>query len=149
MEQLTIYTVKAKNTQTVWVFKYHLNGSLNEFKVLEGLPSPVQFDWLFKKGNFPYYEDQIKDWIKKLKANFEILKLDPVFSFEMVWNLYNNKVKRHEAEKQFNKLKQADIVKLFLSIPGYDKYLQKKGIAKAHLSTYINQRYFEDDWSKA
>jgi hypothetical protein len=149
MEQLTTYTVKAKNTQTVWVFKYHLNGSLNEFKVLEGLPTEKQFDWLFKKGNFPYYEEQIKDWIKKLKANFEILKVDPVFSFEMVWNLYNNKVKRVEAEKQFNKLKQADVIKLFLSIPGYDKYLQKKGVSKAHLSTFINQRYFEDDWSKA
>lgn len=148
-DQITIYTVKSKNSDTVWVFKYFLNGTLNEFKVLEGIPSEKQFNWLFKLGNFPYYEIQMNNWQAKLKANFEIVKGEPILTFEALWDLYQNKVKRVESEKQFNKLKEADIIKCFLSIPGYNKYLQKKGIAKAHLSTFINQRYFEDDWSKA
>ncbi len=148
-DQLITYTVKSKNSATVWRFKYHLNGTLNEFKVLEGIPSEVQFNWLFKKGNFPYYETQIKEWETKLKANFEIVKGEPVLTFEALWDKYNLKVKRIESEKAFKKLKEADVIKCFLAVPGYDKYLQRKGTGKAHLSTFINQRYFEDDWSKA
>lgn len=148
-ENFTTYTVKSKNSTTVWRFKYHLNGSLNEFKILEGIPTEKQFDWLFKKGQFPYYESQIKDWEKKLKDNFEILKGEPELTFEALWNLYNLKVKRIESEKAFKKLKEAEVIKCFLAVPGYDKYLQKRQTGKAHLSTFINQRYFEDDWSKA
>lgn len=148
-ENFTTYTVKSKNSTTVWRFKYHLNGALNEFKVLEGIPTEKQFDWLFKQGKFPYYETQIKDWEKKLKDNFEILKGEPELTFEALWNLYNLKVKRIESEKAFKKLKEAEVIKCFLAVPGYDKYLQKRQTGKAHLSTFINKRYFEDDWTKA
>lgn len=147
MEQLKIYTVKSKNSSTVWEFKYHLNGVLNEFKVLDGELSEKQLEWLFKQGQFPYWEFQINIWEQKLKANFEIIKGEPDLTFEALWSKYNFKVKRIEAEKAFSKLKKPDIIKVFIAVPGYDKYLQKKQTAKAHLSTFINQRYFEDDWS--
>lgn len=148
MEQTTNYTVKSKNSDNVWTFKYDLNGLLLEFKRLEGILSENQVQWFFFKGNFPYKEVQIKEWIGKLKVNFEITIGTPDLSFEALWNLYDNKVKRVECEKQFNKLKEADVIKLFLSVPKYKDYLQRKRIAQAHLSTFINQRYFEDDWSK-
>ena len=149
MEQLTTYTIKAKQTTNVWLFKYHLNGALYQFKVLEGTLSQTQIDWLFKKANFPHQESQIRDWQLKLKQNFEIVVGEPDFSFDALWNAYNYKVKRHEAEKRFNQLKQADIVKCFMAIKGYLKHISNTKTAQAHLSTYINQRYFEDDWSKA
>ncbi len=86
---------------------------------------------------------------KAYKDKFEIEVSPAKLDFETLWNLYDNKVKKFESEKSFKKLKEADIIKCFLSVPGYNKYLQRKGVAKAHLSTFINQRYFEDDWSKA
>jgi hypothetical protein len=148
MEQLTTYTVKSKNSDNVWIFKYTLNGILQEFKILEGLLSENQIIWFFFKGKFPYKEAEIKEWIGKLKANFEITIGTPDLSFETLWNLYNYKVKRHEAEKCFNKLKEADVIKLFLQVPKYNKYMTKKTHDKAHLSTFINKRMFEDDYSK-
>ena len=146
--QLTTYTVKAKNTDNVWVFKYDLNGLLTEFKRLEGILSDNQIQWFFFKGKFPYTELQIKDWMKSLKVNFEITVGEPDLSFEALWQLYNYKVKRVEAEKNFNKLKESDVVKLFVEIPKYNRYMTKKNHDKAHLSTFINKRMFEDDYSK-
>lgn len=148
MEQTTNYTVKSKNSDNVWTFKYDLNGLLLEFKRLEGILSDNQVQWFFFKGNFPYKEVQIKEWIGKLKVNFEITIGTPDLSFEALWNLYNYKIKRHESEKCFNKLKEADIIKLFLEVPKYNKYMTKKTHDKAHLSTFINKRMFEDDFSK-
>lgn len=147
MNLTTTYTVKMQNG-SVWVFKYNLNGILVYFDVLEGELSQNQQDFLYPQGNFPWKELQIKEWSKRFKtAIIEVGERD--VSFEALWNLYKEKVKRVQAEKAFNKLKEQDVILCFLSIPGYNKYLQKKGISKAHLSTFINQRYFEDDWSKA
>jgi hypothetical protein len=131
------------------VFKYHLNGTLAMFEVLDGILTQKQIDWLFKKGNFAYHEDKVKEWIKLLKANFEITVGDPVLDFESLWNLYDLKVKKHEAVKSFTKLKEADIIKCFFAVPQYKKYIARKNIAQAHLSTFINQRYFEDEWQNA
>ena len=106
MEQLVTYTIKSKNSNNIWEFKYHLNGVLYSFKALDGVLSTKQIDWLFVKANFPYKEDQIKHWQKKLKANFEITVGEPDLSFEALWKLYDHKIKRVESEKAFNKLKQ-------------------------------------------
>lgn len=147
MNLTTTYTVKMQNG-SVWVFKYNLNGILVYFDVLEGELSQNQQDFLYPQGNFPWKELQIKEWSKRFKtAIVEVGERD--ISFEALWNLYNHKVKKFECEKAFKKLKEQEVILCFLSIPGYNKYLQKKGTAKAHLSSYINQRYFEDDWSKA
>lgn len=148
MEQVTTYTLRAKTRNSVWVFKYDLNGIITEVKFLNMGLTQKSLDWLFKDGNFPYKESIIKEWKLDIKL-FEIVKESPDFSFETLWNLYDNKFKKHEAQKNFNKLKEADIIKCFMSIKGYNTYLAKKGTAKALLSTFINQRYFEDEWQKA
>lgn len=151
MEQLTTYRAKGKEIGLVFLFKYDLNGNLKLFEISEGELNNEQMKWLFSP-NFPANENIIKTiWMKDKKYNkvFEIEKSSANLSFEALWNLYDNKVKRVECEKQFNKLKEADVIKLFLSVPKYKDYLQRKRIAQAHLSTFINQRYFEDDWSKA
>ncbi|PDS22400.1 hypothetical protein [Flavobacterium branchiophilum] len=151
MEQLTTYRAKGKTIGLLFLFKYNLNGHLKLFEISEGELNNEQMNWLFS-SNFPANENIIKTiWSKDKKYTkvFDIEKSPADLSFEALWNLYDNKVKKYEAEKSFKKLKEADIIKSFLAVPGYNKYLQRKGIAKAHLSTFINQRYFEDDWSKA
>lgn len=141
------YTVKIENGD-IWQFKYNLNQYLIAFNVLEGEISQAHSDWLFKKGKFPYLEEQIKEWQKKLKQ-LTIEVLEPNFSFEALWNLYDNKVSKFDAKKSFNKLSQADRIKCFMAVPGYKKYVFKKNIGTAHLSTFINRQYYNDDWAKA
>jgi hypothetical protein len=157
MEQLVTYIIKSKLNGYIWRFKYHLNGSFKSFEILEGNLNAAQVLWLFGGKNakeefqlskFPVIEDTIKVWQSLLKDNFEISIEQPDLSFEALWNLYGYKAKRIEAEKSFKKLKEPDIIKVFLSIPGYNKYMTKKSHDKAHLSSFINKRYFEDDWSK-
>jgi hypothetical protein len=145
MELRKTYTVKMGNGD-IWQFKYNLKGVLIFFNVMEGDLSEKQEQFLYLDGKFPWKEAQIKKWTKLYKKTIVEVG-DRDISFNALWNLYDNKVKKFEAEKSFKKLKEADIIKSFISIPGYNKYLQRKGFAKAHLSTFINQRYFEDDWS--
>jgi len=151
MEQLTTYTVKSKEKGLIFLFKYDLNGHLKAFEILEGELSTSQIKFLFSP-NFPATEILMKTVWQKDKLyteRFEIIKAAPVLDFENLWQIYNNKVKKFEAEKSYNKLKEPDKIRCFLAIKGYDKYLAKAGVAKAHLSTFINQRYFEDEWQKA
>lgn len=152
MEQFTTYRAKGKEIGLVFLFKYDLKGNLKLFEIAEGELNAQQMKWLFASANFPADESIMRSiWMKDKKylKVFEIEKSVANLSFEALWNLYDNKVKKFESEKSFKKLKEADIIKCFLAVPGYNKYLQRKGVAKAHLSTFINQRYFEDDWSKA
>lgn len=146
METLTTYTVKSKNSAAVWVFKYHLNGTLNEFKVLEGVPTETQFNWLFRMGNFPYFEAQIKEWQTKLKANFEMTVGEPDLSFENFWNIWGLKVKRDGSEKAWNKLSDADKIKCFLNYKKYQDHLIRTGQAKAHLVTWLNGKRYNDEY---
>lgn len=151
MEQLTTYRAKGKDIGLIFLFKYDLNGNLRVFEISEGELNTKQIGWLFSL-NFPATESIMKTvWIKdkSYKEKFEIEVSPANLDFNSLWNLYDNKVKRVESEKQFNKLKEADLIKIFISVPRYKDYLQRKRIAQAHLSTFINQRYFEDDWSKA
>jgi hypothetical protein len=145
MDQVTTYTIKSRNSPNVWQFKYHLNGVLAEFKILEGTLTDVQVQWLRNQGHFPFYETDVKEWQTKLRKNFEITIGEPDLTFTALWELYGYKVKRFEAEKCFKKLKPADLIKAFLHIPKYKKRIAHQRIAQANLSTYINQRYFDDD----
>lgn len=150
MSQLSTYRAKGKTIGLVFLFKYDLNGNLRLFEIVEGELTNEQMIWLYS-GNFPATETIMKTiWqkAKKYTAVFEIEKAAADLSFEALWNLYDNKVKRMESEKQFNKAKEADIVKMFLSVPDYKDYVTRKKINQAHLSTFINQRYFEDDFKK-
>lgn len=152
MEQFTTYRAKGKEIGLVFLFKYDLKGNLKLFEIAEGELNAQQMKWLFASANFPADESIMRSiWMKDKKylKVFEIEKSVANLSFDALWNLYDNKVKKFESEKSFKKLKEAELIKCFLAVPGYNKYLQRKGVAKAHLSTFINQRYFEDDWSKA
>jgi hypothetical protein len=145
MEQCTTYTLRALTRASVWVFKYDLNGIITEVNFLKMGLTEKQLVWLFKDGNFPYKEQIIKDW-KLDKKLFEIIVGDADLSFEALWKLYDHKIAKFHAEKAFKPLKDETKVKLFISIPKYLKYLQISKVGQAHLATYINGRYYENEY---
>ena len=147
MEQLlTTYTVKSKNSDNVWVFKYDLNGLITEFKRLEGVLSENQIQWFFFKGKFPHQESQIQEWIKNLKANFQIEVGQPDLSFDMFWKLYpyNALSKKKIATERFNKLKESDKIKIMLKLPEYKKLKAKENTAFPYAEVFINQRWWDN-----
>lgn len=148
----TTYTVKSRKDGFIWQFKYHLNGDLYSFTILEGKLNDNQVKWLFESCNFPAIEVLMKTrWMVKLKKNFEITIGEPDLSFEAFWNAYNNKVgKKKMAENTWNKLSKANKIKALQAISSYNKYLSRKpGIDKAHATTYLNQEYWENEWKSA
>lgn len=147
MELLRTYTIRSRTDGYVWQFKYHLNGVLAEFKVLDGVLSSGQMKWL--STHFPFLEDWIKQWEKQLTGNFEIKIGEPDITFDTVWEMFDHKIKKADSEKKFGKLKDAHKVKVAFSIPGYKYYLQVTNVAQTNLATYIHKQYYEDDWYAA
>lgn len=143
MEAVTTYTVTGTNTNIIWVFKYHLNGVLAEFKCAEGELDARQINWLFKLGKFPYYEKDIKGW--SCIKNFKIEVGEPDLSFEIFWLKYNHKIKRIDAEKFWNTMPIKDKKAAIDYLKTYDSYLQRKSVAKCNPHRYLNKRYWEDN----
>ncbi|MDP2061327.1 MAG: hypothetical protein U1C58_06195 [Flavobacteriaceae bacterium] len=152
MEQLTTYRAKGREIGLIFLFKYDLNGNLKAFELSEGELNPTQMRWLFAAGNFPCTEGMMQAiWMKERRYQkiFEIDRSVVNLSFDALWNLYGHKIKRHESELKFKKLKEADVIRCFKAVPAYKIYLARKGVAQTNLATFIHQRYFEDDWAKA
>tara|TARA_R100001369_G_scaffold91021_3_gene131108 strand:+ start:2297 stop:2746 length:450 start_codon:yes stop_codon:yes gene_type:complete len=142
----TTYTVKSIQDGFIWTFKYDLNGNLTAFIIDEGILSGKQMKWLFSSGKFPALETIMKNvWMVNLKKNFEITIGEPDLSFEAFWKLYNHKVKKVASEKAWKRLSKKDKMEAIKGIKSYNGMLSRKHQHKAHASTYINQRYWEDD----
>lgn len=140
----TIYKVKGKDVGLEFLFKYDLNGFLTEFKKNQPLNEEQRL-WLYS-ARFPETEELMNQWIIHLKKRFEVVKVPADLSFDNLWQLYNYKVAKADAEKAFKKLKEPDVIKCFLGLKPYEEYLARTKIAKAHLSRYINGRYFENEY---
>ena len=147
MEQLTTYRAQGKSIGLVFLFKYDLNGNLKLFEICEGELNQEQTKWLF--SHFPANEIIMTTvWMKDEKYTkvFTVTVSPADLSFDALWNLFDYKVSRQDAEKQFKKLKPAEIIKCFTEIPFYLDHLKKNpGIGKLHLATYINKRRYEDE----
>lgn len=150
MEQLTTYRAKGKEIGLVFLFKYDLNGNLKLFEISEGQLNEEQMNWLFSR--FPASETRMQNvWMKleNYTKVFTVEKSVADLSFDALWKLYDHKIAKFHAEKAFEKLKEEAIIKCFLSIPLYKKYLAHSKIAQAHLATYINGRYYENEYPEA
>jgi hypothetical protein len=145
MEKLTIYTVKAKTAPDIWVFKYHLNGVLASVEFLNVELSEKQINWLFLKGNFPYNETKIKHW-QTLKANFEIKVNMPEITFDLFWKLYpyNALAKKKTALERWNKLSDANKIKIILKIPEYIKLKTKENQFFPYAEVFINGLWWDN-----
>jgi hypothetical protein len=148
MEQLTTYRAKGKEIGLIFLFKYDLYGNLKLFEISEGELNPEQWQWLFS-ANFPAHENiMINVWMKleKYKKVFIIEKSPADLSFEALWEIYSLKIAKFHAQKAFKKLNEESIIKCFISVPAYLKYLQSSKVAQAHLATYINGQYYENEY---
>lgn len=68
-------------------------------------------------------------------------------TFEMMWNRYDYKVNRIRAEKEWNKLREADHVNAFARYPLYDRHLKLNAWkTKAGLDRYLKDRFWESEW---
>ncbi|GIZ15287.1 hypothetical protein [Capnocytophaga catalasegens] len=148
MEQLTTYQVKGKKSAVVYVFKYDLNGNLKVFEIVGEPLNEQQKAWLFATYRFPIDELKMKYWQTNspFKEHFVITKIAPDLSFEALWETYNYKMGKKDAIKMFNKLKEAEIIKVFLSLKGYEAHLKRTGQAKAYLATYLNKEYYNNEY---
>lgn len=150
MEQLTTYRAKGKDIDIVLLFKYDLNSNLKLFEVSAGQLRDDQLKWLFSR--FPVNENDMTTlWMKNEKYTkvFTIEKSPADLSFDAGWLLYNHKLAKQDAEKSFKKMTEAEKIKFFLSLPPYERYLKTSGIAKCHMATYINKRYYENEYPEA
>ena len=149
MEPGKIYNLIGSKTNGVLVFKYNLNGVLIAFELQDcSKMSEQQIQWFFNPKRFPYLETQIKNF--KAIREFTVTEGDLEITFDMFWNAYKKKVKRMQAEKAWEKLSESDKLKAIAGIRHYDGYLQRKRtIEKAYPGTYLNQKYFNDEWGSA
>lgn len=134
MEQLTTYRVTGRVTEIAFIFKYDLNGNLKVFEIVGEPLNEDQKGWLFGRYRFPIDEQKIIIWSNDegFKQKFKVEKIRPDLSFESLWEMYDYKMGKKDAEKSFNKLKEADVIKLFLSLKGYERHLERTRQAKAY-----------------
>lgn len=68
-------------------------------------------------------------------------------TFDQFWNRYQNKVNRLRAEKQWNKLSEADQVNAFAKYPMYERHLLlNPWKTKVDPERYLKDRYWESEW---
>lgn len=137
------YTVKMQSGD-IWQFKYNLNGVLIFFSVLEGNLSPSQEKWLYLEGRFPWKESHIKEWPKLFKsATVEIG--EPDLSFATFWKMYpyNALSKKRIALERWDKLKDADRIKILMKIPEFVKLKTKENTSFPYAEVFINQRWWD------
>lgn len=143
MEQRKTYTVKVANGD-VWVFKYNLKGVLVFFDVLEGDLSDAQENFLYITGKFPWRENQIITWAKTYKT-IQVEIGDRDLSFDAFWSLYPT-VKlsnKKTAKERFEKLKPAEIEKLFIETPNFIKLKKQENQFFPYCEVYIRGRWWD------
>ncbi|WP_286913095.1 hypothetical protein [Flavobacterium sp. UBA4197] len=146
-EPLTTYTVRSKEDGYIWVFKYGLNGTFRSFEVLDGELSLKQYNWLFKTGHFPGQQMLIDAWREKLKENFEIIKSELDLGFDTAFwpnYPYNALSKKKIARERWEKLKDAEKIKLLMKLPEYKKLKTKEGTPYPYAEVFINQRWWDN-----
>ncbi len=146
-EPTTTYTLKAKKTKVVLEFEYDLIGVLKSFKIKDGVLEDKQVMWLFDYRIFPYLETAMKSWKGRHKKEFDFIVGKPDLSFETFWNLYNYKMGKIEARKQWNKLSERDKIQAIVSIKAYNGFLARKGHDRLFPERYLKKRAFENQYN--
>lgn len=149
MEQLTVYRAQGKEIGLTFLFKYDLNGNLKAFELQEGILNAAQMKWLFAGAHFPADESLMKSvWMaEKGYTDKFVITISPAdLSFDALWTLYAYKLARKDAEKAYAKLKQADLIAVFIDVPKYLEWLARNPkIQQLNLATYLNGRRYEDE----
>lgn len=108
------------------------------------------------------YKEALQEWLEWYEQP-ELMRHQPPVSktkellkdtshipadFNEFWEVYGYKVKRLMAQRAWGKLSMVEREQAVKAIPAYRAYLKRTGISQAHPSTYINQRYWDTDWSE-
>lgn len=141
-EQCTIFTIKSIKDGYVWKFYYDLNGDYMLFKVSSKL-TDVQKKWLNKR--YPWRIEDIREWQKNLKANFQIIVNMPELDFESFWKMYPaiKSSNKRTAKERFDKLKPDEKEKLFIETPSYIKYKKQENQFFPYCEVYIRGRWWD------
>lgn len=141
------YTVRAKNTPILMIFEYDLDGHLRHYNLIEGELTAKMVRWLFTLGHFPHREAGINSWTAI--SNFEILTTEPDVTFDTFYHLFNYKVKKVGAQKTWERLSKLDRLNAIRGIKPYINFLRRQNgrQQQANPQTYLNQRYWEDDYA--
>lgn len=144
MELAKTYTVKMQSGD-IWQFKYNLKGVLIYFKVVEGDISEKQEKFLYLDGKFPWKEAQIKKWSELYKKTIVEIG-EPDLSFATFWKMYppNPLSKKKLAQERYNKLKEADKIKLLMKIPEYIRLKTKDDTKFPYAEVFIHQRWWDN-----
>lgn len=145
MEQFKTYTIKAKDSKAVWVFKYYLEGGLRSFVVLDGSFSDKQANWLFVKGRFPHTEEIMKNWLKFFKKYFEIEIGIPEITFEYFYEIYGKKTTKKQTSDFWRKMKEGDKIKAVLAIKSYINNCKVANRSPVDPVRYLKHRRYEDE----
>lgn len=139
----TTYTIKSIQDGYIWEFKYDLKGDYISFKIISGTLSLTQKDWL--GINFPWYAEDIEKWKAKLKKNFEIKKDVPEITFDLFWKAYpsNPLSKKKKALERWDKLTQADQLKIMIHLPEYIKHKTQQKQFFPYAEVFINERWWD------
>jgi hypothetical protein len=138
------YIVTGKKNGVQIRFKYGENGLLQGFESMNQEFGTGQL--LYIVNNIPAYAN----WLdKKFPSDrFKIEKEPEDLSFEHFWDAYNYKIgNKQRAKKLWDGLNDADRTACLGSLPKYKYYLAThQGIEKAHATTYLNQRRWENEY---
>jgi hypothetical protein len=147
MNPLSIYRAKGKTIGLVFLFKYDLKGNLKAFEISEGELNDDQQNWLYSQEHFPATEAKMKYWQKTASFTkiFEVERSPADISFDAFWKAYppNPLSKKWQATQKFQKLTEADKIKLFINLPEYIKLKQKENTMFPYAEVFINQRWWD------
>lgn len=142
MEELITYKVTFKETADEWLFQYRKSdGVIYSFINIKGKRILSLLDAL----QFPGTLKKIEEWVKFKKQITIELMLDD-YSFDTFWKDWNLKIKKEQAQKEWDKLDLVTIIKCFSKNKEYDAHLLKTGQAKAHLVTWLRNKRYNDEY---
>lgn len=139
------YILTSKRTALKIVFTYDLNGLLKGFEI-ENADGENQLQYLFWNAKFPFpYTKELIAPVRKMGV-FNIQIVEDDLGFERFWIEYGLKVSKKKAEQLWEKISKANRIKVFLHLPKYEIYLQRKGIEKAYPDTYLRNAKYDDEY---
>lgn len=81
--------------------------------------------------------------------NVTIREVMPDLSFERFYKDYELLLDKKRAEAVWKRMSDSDKMAAITCIPEYNKYLARKGTAKAYPKTFLNNEYYNTDWKRA
>lgn len=136
------YLLTGKKRGGKVLLHYNANGFLTGINGEEA--EEVQLRWLYR--NIPNTEERLNEMKTQFKSflNIEPQVLDT--SFESFWAIYNYKVgKKAQAERLWESMSIANRSKAISYIQRYRQHCTLNNVAMAYPTTYLNQRYYDND----